>query len=92
MVPKEIFCMARGITASNFWLSTYAFAMPADFEFRREKVLRLTELERQLVNSRVPKIAIYFTHVVFTRVVSSQWREHAAYARIPRWSSMNKLA
>ena len=62
-------CMARGITASNFWLSTYsAFAMPADFEFRREKaLLRLTELERQLVNSRAPKIAIYFTHVVFTR-------------------------
>ena len=29
--------------ASNFWLSTYAFALLADFEFPREKVLRLTE-------------------------------------------------
>ena len=27
----------------QFWLFTYAFAMPADFEFPREKVLRLTE-------------------------------------------------
>ena len=44
----------------------YAFAIPADFECPREKVLRLTNtaggmtsLEGQLVNSRVPKIAIY---------------------------------
>ena len=29
--------------ASNFWLSTYAFALLADFEFPQEKVLRLTE-------------------------------------------------
>ena len=40
--------------------------MPADFEFPREKVLRLTEqqggvtsLEGQQVNSRAPEIAIY---------------------------------
>ena len=46
--------------------------MPADFEFPQEKVLRLTEqhaggvtlLEGQLVNSRVPEIAIYLsTHL-----------------------------
>ena len=42
----------------------YAFAKTADFEFLREKVLRLAEqqvtsLERQLVNSRAPEIAVY---------------------------------
>ena len=50
---------------SNFWLSMYAFTKPADFELLREKALRLAEqqavtsLEGELVNSRVPEIAIY---------------------------------
>ena len=43
----------------------YAFTKPADFELLREKALRLAEqqavtsLEGELVNSRVPEIAIY---------------------------------
>ena len=57
--------------ASNFWLFTYAFGMPADFEFPREKVLKVdrtaggvTSPKGQLVNSRVPEIAIYLrTHL-----------------------------
>ena len=48
--------------ASNFWLSTYAFALPADFEFPRQKVAtkvaqrasEVTSLVRQLVNFQVP--------------------------------------
>ena len=55
----------------HFWLSTYAFGMPADFEFPREKVLKVdrtaggvTSPKGQLVNSRVPEIAIYLrTHL-----------------------------
>ena len=35
--------MARRVLLSNFWLSMYAFAKPADIEFPRGKVLRLTE-------------------------------------------------
>ena len=35
-------CLAEYI-ASNFWLTTYAFAKPADFKFPKEKVLRLAE-------------------------------------------------
>ena len=55
----------------------YTFAIPADFEHPREKVLRLTKiaggmtsLEGQLVNSRAPKIAIYlhtYLYVSFHR-------------------------
>ena len=45
--PRAMLHGSRSI-ASNFWLSVYAFAKPADFEFSRERVLRLASLEGQL--------------------------------------------
>ena len=64
--------------ASNFWLSTYAFALPADFEFPREKVAtkvarrasEVTSLGRQLVNFQAPEISNLFTF--FACVLSLQ--------------------
>ena len=67
-----------------------AFPKPVDFEFPREKVLRLAEQQGGM-NLRVPKIAIYlrmYLHASFHHTHT----DINSYACIPRWSSMNKLA
>ena len=73
--------MAHGVLiVFNFWLSMYVFTKPADFEFSREKVLRLAKqqmhgvisLEGQLSSIRTRDLFMHlFTHV-FTYVLSSQ--------------------
>ena len=56
--------------ASNFWLTTYAFAKPADFKFPKEKVLRLAEHTMNMYIHVTPLLKILATGLKPVRNIS----------------------
>ena len=72
----------------------HAFTKPADFEFSREKVLRLAEQQVHGVTSlerpRARELAIYSRTLLCARPFIAGCVNRVA--RVPRWSPMNEFA